>query len=51
MKRIQHRFGRMRDGARNRDGVRDMKNIDGRIWNENILAGSGCAHFNWWDAG
>ena len=40
----------MRDAAQNRDRMRDTKNIDGEIRDENILAGSGCAHFNWWDA-
>ena len=29
----------------------DMRNIEGRIRNEISLAGSGCAHFNWRDAG
>ena len=37
-------------GSKNRDGMRDMRNIEGEIRDENILAGSGCAHFNWWDA-
>ena len=31
--------------------MRDTRNIEGGIGDENILAGSGCAHFNWWDAG
>ena len=29
----------------------DPINIEGGIRDENSLAGSGCAHFNWWDAG
>ena len=32
-------------------GMRDMRNIEDGIWEENILAGSGCLYFNWWDAG
>ena len=31
--------------------MRDMRNAKGGIQDENILAGSGCAHFNWWDVG
>ena len=31
--------------------MRDAKNIEDGIWDDNILAGSGCAYFNWWDAG
>ena len=31
--------------------MRDMRNVEGGIWHENILAGSGYGHFNWWDAG
>ena len=49
--RVQHRFHGMRDGAYNRDGMRDTRNTEGGIGDENILAGSGCSHFNWWDAG
>ena len=41
----------MRDGALNRGGMRDTRNIEGGIWDENILEGSGCAHFNWWYMG
>ena len=40
MKRMQHGFGGMRDGALNRDGIRDMKNNEGGlIRNEDFLAG------------
>ena len=38
-------------GQKNQSGMRDTRNIEGVIRDENILAGSGCAHFNWWDAG
>ena len=31
--------------------MRDTRNIEGEIRDENILAGSGCAHFSWWDSG
>ena len=31
--------------------MRDMRNIEGEMRDENILEGSECAHFNWWDAG
>ena len=31
--------------------MRDTRNIEGGIRDEKILAGSGCAHFNWRDAG
>ena len=31
--------------------MRDMRNIEGGIWDENNLAGSGCAYFNWRDGG
>ena len=41
----------MRDGAQNRGGMLDMRNIEGRIRDENFLAGSGYVHFNWWNAG
>ena len=51
MKRVQHRLGGMRDGAWNRGGMRDTRNIDGGIRYDKILSRSGCAHFNWWDAG
>ena len=30
--------------------MRDTRNIDAVIRDENILAGTGCAHFNQWDA-
>ena len=37
---------------KNRDGMRDTRrNIVNGIRDENILAGLGCAHFSWWDAG
>ena len=36
----------MRDGAQNRGGMQDTRNVKGWIGDENILAGSGCAHFN-----
>ena len=29
----------------------DTGNIEDGIRDENILVGSGCTHFNWWDAG
>ena len=32
-------------------GIWDTRNTEGGIRDENILAGSGYAHFNWWDAG
>ena len=47
---VQHRLGGMRDGAQNRRGMRDTRNTEGGIRDENILTGSGCAHFNWGDA-
>ena len=47
-RRAQHRFGGTRDGAQNRSGMRDTRNVEGRIRDENILVGSGCAHFDWW---
>ena len=25
----------------------DVRNIEGGIWDENILTGTGCTHFNW----
>ena len=28
-----------------------MTNIEGGIQDENILVGSGCTHFSWWDVG
>ena len=31
--------------------MRDTRNTEGGIRDENIVAGSGYAHFNWWDAG
>ena len=31
--------------------MQDTRNIKGGIRDVNILAGCGCAHFNWWDAG
>ena len=30
--------------------MRDKRNIEGGIRDENSLARSGYAHFNWWDA-
>ena len=41
----------MRDVGQNRDGMLHIKNIEGGIRDENFLAGSGYAHFNWWNAG
>ena len=41
----------MRDGAQNRGGMRDTRNIEAGIRDGKILAGSGCVHFNWWYAG
>ena len=54
--RVQHRFGGMRDAGcgmrhKNRGGMRDTRNIEGGIRDEKSLAGSGCAHFKWWNAG
>ena len=49
--RAQHKFGGMWDEEQNRGGMRDTRNTEGGIRDENILAGSGCAHFNWLDAG
>ena len=47
-KGVQHRFGGMRDGAQNRGGMRNTRNSEGGIRDENILAGSGCAHSIGW---
>ena len=33
------------------DGTQDTRNIEDGIQDENIVTGSGCAHFSWWDAG
>ena len=49
--RVQQRFGGMRDGELNRGGMRDTRNTEGGIRDVNILAGSGCPHFNYRDAG
>ena len=49
--RVQHRFDGIRDAVQNQGGMRDTRNVEGGIREENILAGSGCAHFNWWDTG
>ena len=38
----------MWDVAQNQGGMWDTRNVEGRIRDENILAGLGCAHFNWW---
>ena len=51
--KVQHRFGGMWDGAQNRGGMRDTRNIEGRIRDENILAGSECPYFigaGMWDS-
>ena len=37
-KKVQHRIGRMRDAEQNRAGMRDARNIEGGIRDENILA-------------
>ena len=29
--------------------MKDTRNIERGIRDENSLTGSGCAHFNWWD--
>ena len=44
---VQHSLGGMRDEAQNRGRMRDTRNVEGWIRDENILAGSRCAHFNW----
>ena len=31
--------------------MRDIRNIEGGVRDENIMAGSECAHFKRWDAG
>ena len=41
----------MRDGAQNRGGMRDKRNVEGGIRDDNILTESGCADFNWRDTG
>ena len=41
----------MRDGELNRGGMRDTRNTESGIRDVNILAGSGCPHFNYRDAG
>ena len=30
--------------------MRDTRNVEGVIRDENILVESECTHFNWWDA-
>ena len=50
-KRVQHGFGGMRDGAKIEAGCWILRNVEGGIRDEKIFAGSGCAHFNCWDAG
>ena len=49
--RVQHRFSGMRDEAQNRGRMRDTRNIEGGIRNENIVTELGCTHYNWWDTG
>ena len=44
--RVQHRFGGMRDEAKNRGGMWDTRNFKGGIRDENKTAGSGYASFH-----
>ena len=51
--KVQHKFGGMRDagwGIKSRRGM-GSKKFEGGMRDEYSLAGSGCVHFNWWDAG